>query len=93
MEYRQHLFMIFKEAMNNCLKYSESKEVFLKAVLRRKKLKIQLIDDGKGFDIKNSPCGNGIVNMKNRAEIIGGSLKVTSQIGKGTIIEFEGNIS
>jgi ligand-binding sensor domain-containing protein/two-component sensor histidine kinase len=92
MEYRQHLFMIFKEAINNCLKYSEGKEVFLKAVFRRKKLKIQLIDDGKGFDMENTPCGNGIENMKSRAKIIGGSLKVTSQIGKGTIIEFEGNI-
>jgi signal transduction histidine kinase len=93
MEYRQHLFMIFKEAMNNCLKYSESKEVFLKAVLRRKRLKIQLIDDGKGFDLENTTCGNGIENMKSRAGIIGGSLRVSSQIGMGTTIEFEGNIS
>ena len=92
MEYRQHLFMIFKEAINNCLKYSEGKEVFLKAVLRGKRLKIQLIDDGKGFDIKNTPCGNGIENMKNRAAIIGGTLRVNSGVGKGTTIEYEGNI-
>jgi signal transduction histidine kinase len=92
MEYRQHLFMIFKEAINNCLKYSGAKEVFLRAAFHRRKLNLVLIDNGKGFDLENTPCGNGIENMKHRAKLIRGTVDVASEIGKGTTIEFTGKI-
>jgi ligand-binding sensor domain-containing protein/two-component sensor histidine kinase len=93
MEYRQQLLLIFKEAINNSLKYSQGSEMLLKATLRGKRLKMQLSDDGVGFDSSKEFPGNGLNNMKNRANQIGGSLKINSSIDAGTSIEFEGNIT
>lgn len=93
MEYRQHLFLIFKEAITNSLKYSQATEIFLKVALKGKKLTMRLIDNGQGFDTRNALNGNGLANMTRRAELIKGTLKIESIIEKGTEIEFEGNIS
>jgi two-component sensor histidine kinase len=93
MEYRQNLFLIFKEALNNSLKYSGAGDISLEVSLSGKKLIMKLADDGKGFDIDSVQEGNGLGNMKERAGRIGGRLTVDSAPGKGTAIEFRGNIS
>jgi signal transduction histidine kinase len=52
-----------------------------------------LKDNGKGFcPDKVTGGGNGLNNIKSRAETIGGSIIVFSKIGEGTTIQFEGNI-
>ena len=93
MEYRQHLLLIFKEAINNSLKYSGGTEILLSVALRGMKLNMKLIDDGNGFDTHQVSTGNGLKNMEDRAERIGGTLTINSTLGKGTVIEFEGNIA
>ncbi len=92
MEYRQNLFLIFKEAMNNSLKYSGAAEISLNVELSGRKLVMQLIDDGKGFDTDQARDGNGLGNMKERAARIGGVLGIESAPGNGTTIEFRGNL-
>jgi len=93
MDYRQQLFHIFKEALNNSLKHSAAREVILEAQMQGKRLHMRLKDDGKGFDGEKLSNGNGLENMKRRAEMIGGKLEVHSTIGEGTLIEFNGKIS
>lgn len=93
MEHRQHLYLIFKEAINNCITHSGCSEITLDASVRGKKLQMTLKDNGRGFlpeQISNG--GNGLNNMKNRAESIGGTLNIYSKIDKGTTIQFEGGI-
>ncbi|MBK7380250.1 MAG: hypothetical protein IPJ03_14900 [Ignavibacteriales bacterium] len=51
MEARRALILIFKEAMNNCVKYSQAKDVELTCISGINFLEIMLKDDGKGFDI------------------------------------------
>lgn len=46
-----------------------------------------MADFGKGFDLKNSTKGNGLVNMRSRVEKMGGECNINSQIGKGTKIK------
>ena len=92
MECRQNLYLIFKEAINNSLKYSECTGISLNVALRGKKLVMQLIDDGKGFDTDDKQTGNGLRNMTERAERIGGILRIDTAPGKGTVIEFAGNL-
>ena len=47
---------------------------------------IKVADNGKGFDINNiKSSGNGLRNMKQRIEAVGGSYTITSVVGKGTI--------
>lgn len=92
MEHRQHLYLIFKEAINNAITHSGCTEITLDAMVRGGKLEMILKDNGKGFSINGESLGNGLNNIKSRAEIIGGVLSIYSKLGEGTTIQFEGNI-
>ena len=83
----RNLIMIFKEALNNCLKYSHAKEVSLEVSLKNKSvLHLILKDDGVGFDMHSVKKGNGLNNMNVRAERLNGKLYIDSRPEKGTII-------
>ena len=90
MEYRQHLFLIFKEAIHNAVKYSEADSLDLSIQLKGRKLNIRLRDNGKGFDPGGVSSGNGLHNMRERAAKIKGTLTVASEKGEGTGVEFFG---
>ena len=92
MERRQHLYLIFKEAINNCITHSGCTEITLDALVKGRKLEMTLKDNGKGFCQEKINHGNGLDNIKNRAKTIGGIIKIESKIGEGTIVQFEGNI-
>jgi len=89
---RQHLYLIFKEAINNCITHSECTEITLDASVKGRNLEMILSDNGKGFIINGGFNGNGLDNINNRAKLIGGKLEINSELGKGTTIKFEGNI-
>lgn len=92
METRQHLYLIFKEAINNSLKHSNCSEIVLDANVQGKNLNMILRDNGSGFDAENNSFGNGVNNMKSRATAIGGMLLIDSHLGKGTLVKFQGSI-
>ena len=92
MEHRQHLLLIFKEAINNSLKYSDCTEISLEARLQGKKLTVRLVDDGKGFDTTIESTGNGLPNMNERARRMGGALTIRSSAAGGTLVEYSGSI-
>ena len=82
----RNLIMIFKEALNNCLKYSGAKHVKLEVSLDvHKTLVLRLTDDGKGFEVEGVKRGHGIDNMNVRAERLSGKLYIDSREGRGTI--------
>lgn len=83
----RNLLMIFKEALNNCLKYAEANNVKLDvSIADNDILHIMLSDDGKGFNIEEVVKGNGLNNMRNRAKRLKGKLYIDSKPGKGTTI-------
>jgi ligand-binding sensor domain-containing protein/signal transduction histidine kinase len=87
MDISRNLIMIFKEALNNSLKYAKPKHVTLEAVLKeRDVLQLILTDDGQGFNTADYKKGHGIDNMNVRAKRIHGKLYIDSRPGKGTII-------
>lgn len=90
-EKRKEIFRLFKEAMNNCLKYSECQTAILgiDCIKNEKTVIISFQDDGKGFDPETVNHINGITNMETRGKKIGGKLKVITAIGKGTQILLE----
>lgn len=92
MEHRQHIYLIFKEAINNSITHSKCSEIVLNANQKGRSIVIHLRDNGKGFDTNNKTLGNGLENMKRRAEKIGGKLTITSVNNQGTEIQFVGNI-
>jgi ligand-binding sensor domain-containing protein/signal transduction histidine kinase len=87
MEMSRNLIMIFKEALNNSLKYANARTVIMDVFLKPKDtLHIVLKDDGDGFDVHGAKKGNGLANMDTRAGRLHGKLYVDSRPGKGTII-------
>ena len=92
MDWKRHLALIFKEGMNNSLKYGKSKRISIDSKVIAENIEISLSDDGEGFIPGNLKKGNGLINMRKRAENISASLEVISSPGNGTKILFKGKI-
>jgi len=92
MEHRQFIFLIFKEALNNALKYSKCSVVDFQVFSENGRLKIILADNGVGFDQDSHKDGNGLKNMQERAKKINGDLQIKSRPGEGTKLIFSGKI-
>ena len=87
-EKRRNIFLTVKEACNNILKYAECTEVYLTVRIDSDRLAIGIGDNGKGFDIGEvGPFANGLKNMRNRMEQIGGSFEAESAKGAGTTVK------
>ncbi len=92
MDYKQNLYSIFKEAINNSIKHSKCKKIILEANFIKDNLELSVKDDGTGLDLEKIKYGNGIQNMKNRAKAINGELEINSS-SEGTTVRFNGKIT
>jgi len=88
---KTNIFRIMQEAMNNAAKYSQASKVTV--ALRQVLGDLQLVvgDNGVGFNPaearRNTTAGGfGLASMRERAELFGGSLILTSSPGVGTMI-------
>ncbi len=89
LEHRRNIYLIFKEALINSLKYADSSQIRVNISLKDKMFQMQIADDGRGFDPSADGEGNGIKNMQRRAEDIGGRIKIISGMNQGTVIDLE----
>lgn len=85
-EQRRNIFLICKEVLHNTLKYADARTVTITMGSTGRALELVIEDDGLGFDPENTDSynGNGLPNMRVRAEAIGAVFTVTSTPGKGT---------
>jgi signal transduction histidine kinase/Flp pilus assembly protein TadD len=90
---RRNLFLIFKEGLNNAAKYAESKHLDIKLNVEDHKLNLLIKDDGKGFDLEQTKKGNGLFNMQQRADMMGGSITIESFPQMGTSIQLRAPIT
>jgi signal transduction histidine kinase len=86
-EVRHHLYLAVREALNNIAKHSEATEVWLRIhFLPPGKLSLVIEDNGRGFILPaGAPAGNGLTNMRERLEKIGGSFEYETRPGGGVI--------
>jgi signal transduction histidine kinase len=81
------IFRIVQESLTNVAKHSRAKRVKIFVEIKGSQFKIIIEDDGIGFDTSIQPENHyGIINMKERARLIGATLKIESKIQKGTKI-------
>jgi signal transduction histidine kinase len=86
---KQNVYLIIKEALNNILKYASASEVSILIETHKQEIQILIKDNGIGFDLgKVKNKGHGLTNMHIRAEDINASIKIVSNIDKGTEIRF-----
>jgi signal transduction histidine kinase/ligand-binding sensor domain-containing protein len=87
MEQRRDFYLLFKEAVNNAIKYADCTTLTVQFKVEQKQLLLSVADDGKGFDIEQiKKQGNGLQNMQYRASMHGGECKIESAPGKGTVV-------
>lgn len=86
------IFDIVEEAINNARKHAKAKLISVSAMRQQDMAIIQIADNGDGFDVEQvnegyeSRTSLGMVNMKERAALLDGTLSVESVQGKGTTI-------
>jgi signal transduction histidine kinase/ligand-binding sensor domain-containing protein len=89
-EIRHNLFMAFKEALNNAVKHGHPHRIRLALALTNARLAMTVEDDGCGFILGTDRTeADGLENMRQRMESVGGCCRVESTIGKGTRVIFE----
>jgi signal transduction histidine kinase/ligand-binding sensor domain-containing protein len=85
-EAQRNILSTVKEAINNCVKHARANEILIALKLDNNTLRITVSDNGKGITKENNK-GNGLRNMRQRVEHIGGSLAISSETGKGTQVD------
>lgn len=86
MDVKRQMLFILKEAMNNALKYSQAKNVWMSVTKEDDKLYMKVTDDGVGFEFPSEYSGYGLLNMQKRAKKAGFDLDIVSSVGNGTKI-------
>ncbi|MGE5499469.1 MAG: FG-GAP-like repeat-containing protein [Syntrophothermus sp.] len=95
-EIKRNIYLIFKEALNNTVKYASASEIIFRAELCRGNLLLEFRDNGTGFSLndekqKNNPAafrhGNFLDNMRHRASEINAQLSVKPEPGMGTSVD------
>ena len=90
-EMEQHLLRIAQEAVSNVLKHAGASRIAVKLHMEARKLYLRIVDDGRGFDQENAFSSHGghfgLIGMRERAERLGGELRLSSHPGEGTELE------
>jgi signal transduction histidine kinase/ligand-binding sensor domain-containing protein len=93
-ELRHSLYLVVREAMTNALKYSLATQISLGVKTEGRQLEIFLQDNGVGFNpatVQACKKRNGLENMRQRIEALGGKFFIETQLGRGTIIRLRVN--
>jgi signal transduction histidine kinase len=77
------------EAMQNVAKYAEATTATVRLSEQGGSLLFEIRDDGRGFDMSTTSLGTGVQGMSDRLDAIGGTLKITSAPGQGTVVRGE----
>lgn len=86
------LFRICQEALSNVARHAQASAVLVELGLEGSDLRVSIEDDGRGFDLA-APISEedrkhwGLMGIRERAEILGGTAKIESAVGKGTRVE------
>jgi signal transduction histidine kinase len=83
---RHNMSMAVKEAVHNVIKHAKASEVIVRITFVAELLTVSIQDDGRGFQPFDNNHGNGLLNMKQRLEHIGGTCSIKSQPGHGTTV-------
>jgi signal transduction histidine kinase len=93
LEWRQHVYLIFKEALTNIAKHACATNVSIGVAVEGDNLAITIEDDGKGFGPASPTGGSGLKNMRDRADLLHAQFSVNSTPCGGTRIMLKTRIA
>jgi len=86
---RHNICMAVKEAINNIKKHARATEITVNMAFTNLSLTISIQDDGCGFEPAGIVAGNGLKNLKQRLQDIGGTCWIESRPGQGTTVQLQ----
>lgn len=87
-EARHHIVLLSQEAISNAMQHGKARTISIDLRFSRDVLNLSISDNGVGFmpntRVRDHARGYGMRNMHHRSQCLGGTLDVTSEVGKGT---------
>lgn len=84
---KENLLFIARQAIDNALQHAHASKIRISLTFAEKDLRVQVQDDGRGFNVKKADHGFGLTGMSDRAKYIGGQFKLNSHRKTGTLVE------
>ena len=79
-------YRLVQESLSNVIRHARAKRAVVRARLGEGYLRIAVEDDGNGFDTGSVAPGHGLIGMRERVEMLGGDLAISSNPGQGTAV-------
>ncbi len=80
------LYRISQEALNNAAKHGHAKRAVIDVHESQSTVKLTIRDDGDGFDPAIGTTGFGLLGMRERVQLLHGTIRITSAFGEGTTV-------
>src|SRR5437868_10103489 len=82
-----HVYRIAEEAVGNAVRHAQAKSITIELhTTPGRKIALAITDDGKGLGTRRRPEGMGLQNMRYRARVIRGTLKIATAPNRGTVV-------
>ncbi|MBT1698716.1 tetratricopeptide repeat protein [Fulvivirgaceae bacterium PWU4] len=79
-----NVYRIVQELINNIIKHAAARRIQVFLSQQHQHLVLSVSDDGKGFDVKHTASGAGLLNIESRLQSLRGVMRIESQPGMGT---------
>ncbi len=83
------VFRLVQEACTNTVKHAAARRLWVKVTQSGQWLTVEVGDDGRGIGPSNTSSGMGLTGLKERVALMGGTLRVASTPGEGTVLQAE----
>ncbi|WP_440881609.1 sensor histidine kinase [Tenacibaculum sp. C7A-26P2] len=84
-----NVYRIIQEAIQNIIKHALAKKVLITIKKNNKSVRIEIKDDGVGFDISKLEISKGIDSIKSRAKRLNGFIEIISKVKEGTSLSID----
>ena len=81
-----HVYRVVQEALNNVTRHSGAKDAWVRLRYLPQSLELEVEDHGSGFVTQSAKQGIGLVAMRERAELLGGTLEFSRPMPSGTLV-------
>jgi signal transduction histidine kinase/ligand-binding sensor domain-containing protein len=93
-QFRHHLFLAFKEALNNVVKHAQATDVSIEVLTANNMLRLTIADNGTGLpEAVETTSRNGMKNMRSRMRAIGGDVTFARVAPHGTVVTLTARLS
>ena len=86
-DFRQNIFLIFKESINNAVKHSGGTKIIVDVQYKKNEFTMKISDNGRGLNLKKVQKGNGLNNLKMRAQRIHAKISFINNNGLTIVLK------